>query len=304
MQKNWLEEVNADLVESIEEHGGYRPSPAVSVVVLTHARDDELLACLDRLRRQTAQDFDIIVADNASPKLPDLSSYPLKHVRLRRNIGTGGGRNAGATASQAKAVVFLDDDVMPDEDLVGSYARLLEDPSVYAARGRVLPRSRSILNYVPSPYDLGDTAKPSPLSTEGNAMVRRRHLLDVGGWRTGIFGFEGLDLSFRLAEIFGREGMIYHPDAVVYHDVAHSLRYLLSKRMGFVETRKEVFADRPELKEFVAFYPKNPWRMPDGLNRFDRARLQLILKACNIVTGPPSMAKKLLTAALRLEPPA
>src|SRR5262245_659867 len=91
----------------------------LSVIVSTYNRPDALGACLRSLGRQTAKDFEVVVADDGSasqtrdlidawkPKL----GVPLAHVwQEDRGFRLAEIRNRAAAASAGDYLVFLDGD--------------------------------------------------------------------------------------------------------------------------------------------------------------------------------------------------
>src|SRR5689334_5976127 len=73
-----------------------------------------LPTCLTSLRAQTLQDFEVIVADNAST---DSSLELLTHdypevdvIRLERNLGFTGACNAGLRVAQGEFLILLNND--------------------------------------------------------------------------------------------------------------------------------------------------------------------------------------------------
>ncbi|MDZ7725847.1 MAG: glycosyltransferase [candidate division KSB1 bacterium] len=67
-------------------------------------------------------------------------------------------------------------------------------------------------------YDPGDVAIPFMINTEGNSAFRRHLYIKMGGMNPLLFGHEGQELSFKLAQAFGVEAVIYWPETVIYHD--------------------------------------------------------------------------------------
>lgn len=88
----------------------------LSVVIPTFRDGEALARALSSIASQTWQPAEIIVVDDAgndetcSTVLPDFAGLPIKHVRLRQNIGPGGARNAGISAGSEPYIAFLDAD--------------------------------------------------------------------------------------------------------------------------------------------------------------------------------------------------
>ena len=92
---------------------GTDPTPAISVVVNTFNRRDELMVCINSLLCQkTDAHFEIIVVDDASTDgtAALLETLPVITCRPASNEGLALGRNRGADAASGPLLAFLDDD--------------------------------------------------------------------------------------------------------------------------------------------------------------------------------------------------
>jgi glycosyltransferase involved in cell wall biosynthesis len=105
-------------------------TPRVSVVIPTYNGADYLGAAIDSVLRQTYEDFEIVVVDNAStdhtPAL--LNRYRdrrFRHWRNESNIGMVGNFNRGLDLARGEFVVFLgSDDVWGPQFLQNTVAHL------------------------------------------------------------------------------------------------------------------------------------------------------------------------------------
>lgn len=94
------------------------PKPiSVSVILATHNRMDLLPKAVESLLRQTYQDFEIIIVDDASTDgTPDLLSKlqegdkRILSIRSDKNIGPGAARNLGIARAKGKYIAIMDDD--------------------------------------------------------------------------------------------------------------------------------------------------------------------------------------------------
>lgn len=88
----------------------------LSVVIPTYRDGKALARALSSIARQTWRPTEIIVVDDAgnddtcSKFLPAFADLPIKLVTLEQNVGPGGARNAGISASREPYVAFLDAD--------------------------------------------------------------------------------------------------------------------------------------------------------------------------------------------------
>jgi GT2 family glycosyltransferase len=122
---------------------GARPDVAISVVVATLDRPDDLRACLRCLVGQaSSRPLEIIVVDNnpgSGVTPPVVAEFPRVVLIEEQRRGLAYARNRGVIASRGDIVVATDDDVTmpPDwlDKLVGPFAR----PDVMVVTGNIVP---------------------------------------------------------------------------------------------------------------------------------------------------------------------
>jgi GT2 family glycosyltransferase len=193
------------------------PEPLLTGVVV-HWRNEDLLAELAAAWPRDPR-FELIVVDNGS-------SSPLpagaQVIRPGRNLGFGGGANAGIAAARGGIVLILNPDVVPEE---GALDRLLEGfaelPDAAGLAPRLLGSAGESqagwqLRRLPSPWRLVLQALPFPGASgsvpepgAGTAVeqpaaaalaFRREALAAAGGFDEGFYPawFEDVDLARRL----------------------------------------------------------------------------------------------------------
>ena len=109
----------------------------VSVVVPTRDRPDRLARCLAALDRQTVDDLEIVVVDDASRDAAAVAAAVARvsRARLLRGEGRGpaAGRNAGLRAAGGAVVCFTDDDCEPVPGWVAALVGRIESGADAAA---------------------------------------------------------------------------------------------------------------------------------------------------------------------------
>src|SRR5665213_3230878 len=92
-------------------------TPSVSVILLTYNRADVLDATIGSILRQTAPDFELIIADDASPDHTEevcqqwaKSDSRIRYHRWPQNVGMPKSMNLGILASNGNYVAILHDD--------------------------------------------------------------------------------------------------------------------------------------------------------------------------------------------------
>ncbi len=196
-----------------------------------------LPVCLDALRRQTVQAFDIIVVDNASVDGSQAllsRDYPeVKLLTLPENQGFCGAVNAGIRASATPYVILLNNDTEAAPGFVQGLITAIEKDSrrfscsakmlqfyhrdkiddagnYYSALGWAYARGKG------RPQEKYSKEKNIFSSCGGAAIYRRKILEEIGYFDEVHFAYlEDLDLGYR-ARIQGYEN-VFVPEALVYH---------------------------------------------------------------------------------------
>jgi len=208
----------------------------ISVVIPTFNRLDTLQRVIPSLLHQdlSADQFELVVGDSQSNDgtAEYLARFP---GRVRHIAGAFGGRaearNAALAAARNEIVVFNDADIIASRDLLRRHLERHEGMERIAVVGQEV-QVRSLAEYDDKrlhPERRNPLHKPSRKRLPwlyfltGNASVRRRDVLAVGGFDetfTG-YGHEDLELGYRLS----RAGIAiyYEPRAVSYHlqDIPH-----------------------------------------------------------------------------------
>jgi glucosyl-dolichyl phosphate glucuronosyltransferase len=216
--------------------------PAVSVVLSTHNRAEQLPAALERLVAQRASvHYEVVVVDNnstdATSEVVERIAREHPHVvrpAFEPQQGVSHGRNKGIALSRAAIVAFTDDDVLVSPDWLQRIVDALEaHPEVSCVGGRVLPiwttpppqwltrehwSPLALVDYGDEPFYV-DRERALCLVTANVAY--RRAALDAIGWFSPDFPrAQDHELLLRL----WRSGLrgLYQPDLVVTCEVPPS----------------------------------------------------------------------------------
>lgn len=226
----------------------------IDYVIVAYRSEGLLAACLDAIDADRAAGSLVIVVDNASPdrSAEVARSHPSQPslVTTPTNDGFGAGCNAGAAASSADALFFVNPDAKLRRGASATLAGRLEaDPQtavvgprildprgeVTAAHGGAEPSLRSGLGHFLKlarlpvvgrwfpPLQLARADREAePDWVSGAAMLIRRAAFDaVGGFDRRIFLYmEDVDLCRRVREAGWR--IRYEPAGVVEHDIGGS----------------------------------------------------------------------------------
>ena len=282
---NNIKNLDLSTITEVLDYGTSKASPEASIVIVTYNIDKRLLAQnLDSLSNQTTNDFEILIVDN-SDKMdirPVVSKYVLKYIKLNKNYGLSLGRNVGTKFAKGDIIIFLDDDAIPARDFVENHIAAYKC-NISGLRGKSLPRTPTIYNYLTSHYDLGDHIIPYIVNLEGNSSFKRDILIEVGGFNPELQkagGFEGTELSYRIVMRYNdKNRVVYYPDAIIYHDYSNSFLKYLKKRLRHAKYRKMLKKRFPNLFKFRSEYNIRPKKMGrDNLGVIVRLRLEIIRK--------------------------
>jgi glycosyltransferase involved in cell wall biosynthesis len=231
----------------------------VSVVIPTRNRAALVAQAIDCIERQTISrdQYEVIVVDNDSSDdtLPVLEkksrTYPNLKFGRQHKRGAAATRNSGLRMAQGELILFIDDDVQAEPNLIESHILYQQrNPGASVIGAVTIPwgntrepfrrylRDHRILNpYTPSkgPIDFA-YYHTSNVSTPGESLAK------VGGFNDAfsIYGMEDIELGYRLERSGSR--MIFAPEAKALHyrfpeyhefigrceEAGYSLGYLLA----------------------------------------------------------------------------
>jgi len=208
--------------------------PLLSVVIISWRLHPDTINNLIALERQKkSHEFEVIFVNNGadvsafSSLLPYIDTY----VSLNENTGAYIARNIGALYCKAPILLFLEDDGIPDNQLIESYMMVYKKYIAYSVQGVYLHKTNTRLNYRQSHYYLGNTFFPKCSNLEGNTSYIASIFFEVGGWDDEInFGGGGRELALRIFNRYPEyHKQIYSPISIIYHDFASSIEHLQSK---------------------------------------------------------------------------
>jgi glycosyltransferase involved in cell wall biosynthesis len=226
------------------------PSPG-SVTVVIPARDarDDVLRCLESLRRQTVAPAEIVVVDDGSGDgTAEAAAAQGARVVRQERLGASHARNRGVVAASGEYVCFLDADCIAEPRWLEELCRpLREDPSLAGTIGRYeTGQSSLIARFVQlevedryrrmAARDRIDFLNSGTCAFRGELIAR--YPFDPRFQR-----LEDVELSFRLA----RDGhaMAYVPGAVVKHRHPESLAALLRRKFNYARYALPLYRQYP-----------------------------------------------------------
>jgi GT2 family glycosyltransferase len=211
----------------------------------------QLCAAVQSLETQTLHPHELVVVVDHNARLRQRAASAFRDAIVIDNggeSGLAGARNSGTEIASGTLVAFLDDDAVATSDWLERLAAPFEDPSVIGVGGAVIPSwpvRRPV--WFPEEFDwvVGCTHSGMPRSRMpvrnfvGANMAFRRAVFDEVQFYSGIghangkpLGGSDPDFCIRVKRRWPDKQLVYHPDAVVFHDVAverTSLAYFLRR---------------------------------------------------------------------------
>lgn len=192
--------------------------PAISVVIPTFGRPRLLSRAIASVLAQTFGDFELIVADDASPEgtreaVAAFDDPRIVYLRSPRNLGSSAARNLGVRRARAPIVALLDDD---DEYLPGflqaTHEALASPPDAVgfswcgARIVRDLPDGSERLvrerRWERFQDGAGRLDPPHVLATGYGLAVRADCFASIGGFDEGLRACVDVDFLLRLGARF------------------------------------------------------------------------------------------------------
>lgn len=229
----------------------------ISIQICTYNRKDILKKCLQALcgLNYSKEKFELILVDDGSE---DGTSELIKSLKLsinynyiyQPNQGLAIARNQGIKAAQGQYILFIDDDIIADSELLNEHLCYHKKYKKSVVKGWV--------NHV---EDLENIQKPhftlADFSTAffwtSNVSVEKKYLIQAGLFNESFreYGWEDLELGLRLKKI----GLTsrFNKKAVVYH---------YKKRWNKEELAKMIKISQSKARTAFIFLKINPrWRV-------------------------------------------
>ena len=209
----------------------------VTVVIPNYNGIKYIRDCMDSLRRQNYESFEVLVIDNASK---DGSLEILKQeysearvIALEENTGFCYAVNLGIRESNTPYVILLNNDTIVKTDFIAALVRAIEEQEdIFSVSAQMLSmEDENILDGAGDGYNIlgwayargkGQAADKFSEKTEvfsacGGAAIYRKSIIEqIGYFDENHFAYlEDVDIGYR-ARIYGYRNM-YEPDAKVIH---------------------------------------------------------------------------------------
>ena len=213
----------------------------VSVIVPTFNRFEQLKRVLAAFEQQTypRENFQIIVVSDGSRDGTDdyLRAYKteMQFVALiGENRGVAMARNRGVERAEGEYALFVDDDVVPSPQLIAehmqTHAQHAQDvvvlgPMLTPNDFEMAPWVRWEQAMLVKQYDAMQAGKWEPTARQfytGNTSLKRKHVVEAGGFDPTFRRAEDVELAYRLADRGLR--FVFNANAIGWHYAIRSFK--------------------------------------------------------------------------------
>ena len=102
----------------------------ISIIIPTFNRQEIVFNTLQYLSNQTNSNFEVIIIDQTDGFKRELNDFKSENFNYRyfniNEIGLPNARNYGAEKALGDILIFLDDDSIPDKNIVENYKNLFQ----------------------------------------------------------------------------------------------------------------------------------------------------------------------------------
>lgn len=209
-----------------------------SVVIPNYNGEKYIDECMNALRKQREQNFEVILVDNASEdnSIAAFEAYNDLNIRtiiLDENYGFSRAVNEGIKASEAEYVILLNNDTHVGKKFVGALVDAMdEDDNIFSAQAHMLQYSDRTITDSAGDYfcalgwgfSRGKDEKASKFterrdvfsSCAGAAIYRKSVFETIGYFDEVFFAYlEDMDIGYR-AKLHGYRN-VFVPEAKVLH---------------------------------------------------------------------------------------
>ena len=237
-------------------------NPRCSVIVPVLNGGAELEVCLESIREQDHDSYELIVVDDGSTDGSAERAEELADRVVRRSScgGPGLARNAGAKLARGGVLAFTDADCVLPPDWLGKMERAMEEPAVGAAAGgyafsvtREFVARFNLLELAHRRRSFGpfvDTASTS------NFAVRADLFHSVGGFPTDLdyASTEDMVLTLKISRI---ARIAWLPDNGIGHHFRSSLGAYLRQQFNFARPLLSVYSVNRRLVTAKSHHPRS-----------------------------------------------
>jgi GT2 family glycosyltransferase len=236
--------------------------PSFSVVIPTYQRRDlvcDAVRALCGITYKGAVEIIVVVdgsIDGTAAALKSLNCARPLRVIEQENRGLAGARNRGAAEARGDLLLFLDDDMIPEPDIIEQHARSFRNGADAVAGEFIEPAGPLAGFQTPGIARAKSSQIEASIATPfevfgGHMSVRRSAFESVSGFdesftRDGRYGYEDFDLAYRLMRHFS---VRRNPNAVSHHRKRVSAREYISRGSRCAKAEVRLREKHPEIRD-------------------------------------------------------
>lgn len=276
---------------------------SIDIIIPTFRLNEELLSGIIHLPQPVGfKIYYYLVSDNPSADVPKAikklhEQGVIKLLINKKNIGAPGTRNVGINAGESKWILFLDDDIKPQQDLLLVYSAAIEKnqdaigfagvtifPEPFNAVTKAIQINGTISSFTDAKHKATLTWSPT-----ANVMLNRNKI-EEGLFDAHLVNAEDIDFLTRSSLLF-KEKYISLPGAVVFHPWWNNGKLQTARMISYGEGASQI----------ARKFPIKQYTFRDFTNTPETVLLLLLISPLLYFTGHIKIAFILLGAILLSE---
>ena len=209
----------------------------VSLIIPTYNRQEIVFQTLQYIKQQSIPGFEVVLVDQTESNDSNLNNFKddgfkYKYLKIKET-GLPNARNVGAENAKGEILIFIDDDSIPDSDLIQSYMNLFNDyeKDKFCIGGRIIEKNTTMfkennsivggwITWYGKTLKNFDTVKSGECewASGGNFGLTKDLFIEAGGFDPNFIGtavLEDGDFGYAVKKIGGR--VYYYPEPVIEH---------------------------------------------------------------------------------------
>jgi len=181
-----------------------------SIVIPTLNEEHSLPLCLESLRKQQRNDFEVLIIDggsiDATTEVANRFGLKTILVKKRRPHDVSSARNEGIRRSRGSYIFFLDADMVIDPNCLNILEEEFNNCEIIGVCLRVQPYNghlfeRSMYEFNNALCWLSTKTRIYQLSYFSSHCYRKEYVKAVGGFREDLNSCEDMDMSLRISRM-------------------------------------------------------------------------------------------------------
>ena len=209
----------------------------VSLIIPTYNRQEIVFQTLQYIKQQSISGFEVVLVDQTESNDSNLNNFKddgfkYKYLKIKET-GLPNARNVGVENAKGEILIFIDDDSIPDSDLIQSYMNLFNDyeKDKFCIGGRIIEKNTTMfkesnsivggwITWYGKTLKNFDTVKSGECewASGGNFGLTKDLFIEAGGFDPKFIGtavLEDGDFGYAVKKIGGR--VYYYPEPVIEH---------------------------------------------------------------------------------------